>query len=396
MTILVQQKVDQAIGILKEQDIDLWITFVRETSAGGDPVVPLIYGDDGLTWHSALLLTREGERIAVVGQYEAHAAQETGAYPTVIGYDQSIRPHLRELLLRLDPQRIAINTSLNDVMSDGLSHGLYRTLGEILEGTPFVGRMVSAENIISALRGRKTPAEIERITAAVRTTEEIYRLTFDYARPGLTERDIADFMHNQLAERNLGPAWSYSGCPIVNTGPDSPVGHGTPGERIIEPGHVLHIDFGVRQDGYCSDIQRVAYCLKPGEKQAPPAVQKGFDTVASAIQAVAAAMKPGVPGKEMDALARSLIMKAGYPEFMYATGHQMGRQAHDGGGLMGPEWERYGDSPNRPLEAGQVFTVEPGLALPGFGYIGIEEDVLVTDTGAVFISKPQTEIILLS
>lgn len=396
MTLLVQQKVDQAIEILNEMDIDLWLTFVRETSAGGDPVLPLIYGDDGLTWPSALLITRSGERMAILGQFEAHAALETGAYPHVIPYDQSISPILRETLARLDPKRIAINTSLNDVMADGLTHGMYRTLCGILEDTPYVGRLCSAEDVISALRGRKTRVEVEHIRAAIKTTEEIYEQTFRFVRPGVTERQVADFMHAQLTVRGVTAAWSYDGCPIVNAGPDSPVGHGAPGDRPIEPGQILHLDFGVRQDGYCSDIQRVVYYLAPGETSAPSAVQHGFETVVRAIKAVAAVMKPGLPGKEADAVARAMIQEAGYPEFMYATGHQLGRQAHDGGALMGPEWDRYGDSPRRLLEAGQVYTIEPGLAIPGYGYLGIEENVLVTEQGTIFLSTPQTELIVRS
>ena len=120
-----------------------------------------------------------------------------------------------------------------------------------------------------------------------------------------------------------------------------------------------------------------------------------FATVRQAIEAARAAMRPGVLGKEIDAIARKVVTDAGYPEFLYATGHHLGRACHDGGGLLGPEWERYGDTPNRPLEAGHVYTVEPGLFVDGYGYMGLEEDVLVTDEGAIYLGAPQSEVILI-
>jgi len=398
---LTQEKALQAVDILTEKGIDLWLTFVRETSCGADPVLPYIYGDTSLTWQSALIFTRRserlnGERIAIVGRFELEAAQDTGAYTKVIPYDQSVRPALREVIQRLDPAQIAINTSVNNVVADGLTCGMRQVLISILGDTPYADRLCSAEEIISALTGRKTAGEVERIRRAVDEAESIFQRTFAYARLGMSEREIAAYMHDELKMRGLGSGWSFEGCPIVNAGPDSPVGHALPGDLTIQPGYILHIDFGAQYEGYCSDLQRVAYFLKAGETQPPPEVQRGFDTVVRAIQTVVEAMQPGMPGKDLDALARSVITQAGYPEYLYGTGHQLGRRAHDGGGLMAPLWERYGNLPNLPLEAGQVYTVEPGLAVPGYGYIGIEEDMLLTSSGAVYLSNPQKILIVKS
>ena len=393
MSTLVQEKVNQAIAILEEVDIDVWLTFVRETSAGGDPVLPLIYGHD-LTWQSALFLSRSGERVAIVGHFETDPAMRTGAYPTVLAYHDSIRPELLRTLERLNPRHIALNYSVNDVQADGLSYGLYQVLTEYLRGTPFAANIVSAEPIINALRGRKTPGEIERIKSAIQTTLDIYQRTFDYIRVGKTEREIARFMQAQVDELGLETAWERDGCPIVNAGPESPVGHVEPTDLKVTPGQLVHFDFGVRQNGYCSDIQRMMYVLRPDESEAPESVRRAFDTEVRAIREVVAAIKPGVIGRDLDSIARKVVVDAGYPEYKHATGHQVGRMAHDGGALIGPAWERYGTSPSLPLEIGQVFTVEPSIFVPGYGMIGVEEDVLVTEEGAEYLHEPQTELVL--
>jgi len=393
MSSLVQEKVQQAIGILQEMDVDLWLTFVRETSGAGDPVLPLIYGLD-LTWQSALILSKSGERIAIVGRLEAEAARRTGAYDTIIEYDQSIKPELLQLLDHMNPNHIAVNYSINDVHADGLTHGMYQLLCKYLEGTQYLSRLESAEKLHSALRGRKTPHEIERIQAAIRTTYTIFQRTFDYIKIGMTEKEVSDFMHSQLDEFRVQSAWEFINCPTVNAGPDSRIGHVGPTDLKISPGHIVHFDFGVLQDDYCSDIQRVVYFRRPGENTPPPEVQRGFNTVRAAIQRALDEMKPSVTGKLIDEIARHTIIHAGYPEFPYATGHQVGRLVHDGAAILGPEWERYGDTPNYLLEAGQVYTIEPGLAVPGYGYIGLEEDVLVTSGGAQYLGDPQTELII--
>ena len=392
MSTIVQEKVQQAIEILREKNIDAWLTFVRETSAGGDPILPIIYGHD-LTWQSALILTQKGDTYAIVGHFEAETARRTGAYTTVIPYHESIRRNLLHTLERIYPGKIAINYSLNDVHADGLSYGMHQLLVKYFDDTPWEQRLTSAEEVLSALRGRKTEGELARIRGAIETTLKIFDQTFKFTKPGMSEEEIGRFMQQQMSEMGVGPAWDINNCPTVNAGPESPVGHVGPGAIKLERGQLLHIDFGVQQQEFCSDIQRVAYYLKPGESQAPDEVRRAFDTVVQAIQAAVKAMVPGTLGKDVDAVARKTVTDAGYPEYKYATGHHLGRLAHDGAGLLGPTWERYGDTPNYPLEAGQVYTIEPGVDVPGYGYVGLEEDVLVTNTGTVFLSEPQTELI---
>lgn len=393
MSKLIQEKVQQAVKLLQENNLDTWLTFVRETSANHDPVLDLIYGHD-LTWQSALILTKSGDNFAIVGHYESETAKRIGAYNRIIPYHESIRDHLISVLEEANPQSIAINYSINDVLADGITHGMYLLLRDYLNGTPWNERLVSAEPLIRSLRGRKTRKEISNIRAAISTTEKIYQETFDQLHLGLSEIDISDFMHAKVEELGLTTAWEYTHCPTVNIGPDSPVGHVSPTNIKIKPGCIVHFDFGIKQDGYCSDIQRVVFFREEGQKRAPEAVQKGFETVVRAIQETAAQIKPGMRGVEVDAISRNIITSSGYPEYKYATGHHVGQLAHDGAGILGPPWERYGDTPNYPIESNQVYTLEPGIAIQGYGYIGLEEMILVTDTGAEFLTKPQLELIL--
>ena len=392
---LFQEKVNQAIEILKEEQIDLWLTFVRETSGVRDPVLDLLIGPNDLTWPSALILTRNGEKIAIIGNLEKDAIERLKVFDTILGYDTAVSGPLRETIIRLNPDRIAVNTSRNNVHADGLTHAMYEILREHLKDTSYSDRLVSAEPIINALRGRKTPTELERIRKAVEITEEIYKKTFDYIKLGMTELEISEYMHKLAHDYNVGFAWPEESCPAVNSGPNSPVGHSGPTNIKVERGHIIHFDFGVKYEDYCSDIQRIAYVLREGETEASPEVQRGFITNRTAIEKSREAMKAGITGHSIDVISREIVIDAGYPEYQHALGHQLGRVAHDGGALLGPLWEKYGDSPNQTLEVGQVFTIEPSLPVPNYGHIGLEEDVVITAKGAEYIGEPQREIVLI-
>jgi len=388
---LIREKVRQAIGILNEKGIDAWLTFVRETGQTRDPVLDLIL-DLNVTWVSAFLLTAKGDRIVIVGRFDRENVAALGVWDPVIGYDESIREPLVETLQRLNPREIAINYSENDPAADGLTHGMWCLLHRMLSGTPFVGRLISAEDLIGALRGRKTPLEVEAIRRAVETTEVLFAELGSFLRPGRSEREIQAFVHERMRAMGVEPAWDPDYCPIVAIGPDAPVGHAMPGDRSVTTGVLVHVDMGVRQDGFCSDMQRVWYVLREGEGEPPLEVQRAFQAVRAAIQAGFQALRPGVQGWEVDAAARRTLTQWGYPEYLHALGHHIGRTVHDGSTVLGPRWERYGQTPYGVVEAGNVFTLELGVKVPGYGYIGLEEDVLVTPRGAEWISHPQAEL----
>ena len=269
---------------------------------------------------------------------------------------------------------------------------MWTTLLDILKGTPYA-RMISAEDIINALRGRKTATEISRVKDAIVDTEAIFDEITATLRPGLSEIEIAEFTHERMQARGLTTAWDYDYCPVVDAGPESPVGHAAPTQLQTQRGRLLHIDFGVAKHGYVSDMQRTWYLLQEGETKPPAEAQRGFDAVRAAILAGADALRPGAKGWEVDRAARSTLIKTGYPEYLHATGHHIGQTVHDGATVLGPRWERYGESINGLVEPGNIFTLELGVQVPSLGFVGLEEDVLVKDSGIEWLSKPQTELI---
>lgn len=387
-----REKIDQAKALVAASGIDVWLTFVRETAGGGDPLLPLLV-DGGFTWQTALLITRDGRAIAVLGNYDAEPLEASGDWDEVVPYVQGIR---EPLLAALEGAcgtlpRIAVNMSKDDVKADGLTHGMFLSLVEMLKGTRFEGSLETAEDLARALRGQKTDGEIARMREALRETDVLFDDIAAFAGVGVSERAVYDHVHRLAAERGLGFSWDPAGDPIVNSGPHSMVGHGIPSESIVlEPGHVFHVDLGIVKDRYSSDIQRCWYVS--GGEEVPDDVLRAQAAVLAAIDAGFRTLRPGVPGWEVDAAARAALVAAGYDEYLHALGHQVGLVAHDGGGILGPRWERYGRTPDLPVEERQVYTLELGVTVPGRGYLGLEEMVVVGPDGAEYLSQPQRDM----
>lgn len=388
---LVLEKQKQAIEILNEKNIDMWLTFVRETGNLKDPMMDMIVGT-GATWHSAFIITKTGETIAIIGSLEEANMKTVGTFKTIIPYLKSIREDLIKTIEELNPKNIAINYSRNSSLADGLTYGVFLELVDLLKDTPYVDRFVSSEGIVAALRGRKSEAEVGYIKEAIKETLIIFDQVTNFIEPGKSEKDVAEFVKGICKEKGFDLAWDEEHCPAVFSGPDTAGAHSGPTNNKIQRGHVINMDFGIKLNGYCSDLQRTWYVLKENETEPPAEVIRGFNVIVDSIQKSFDAIKPGKKGWEIDEIARSFIVENGYEEYPHGLGHQVGRVAHDGGALLGPRWERYGNIPYLEIEKNNIFTIEPRLPIKNYGIATIEEIIVVHEDGAEFLSKPQKEI----
>lgn len=388
-----KEKIEQAVEILNEKNIDMWLTFVRESSINHDSAMDMVVGTNS-TWQAAFMISKDGETTAIVGSLEEGNFVKTGLYKNVVGYVKSIKEPFTDYLNKKSPKSIAINFSKNSVLADGLTYGLYQVLLDHLQGTIYSERLMSSEEIISALRGRKSETELSLMKEAAAETLKIFDETTKFIKPGITELDIAAFVKKITTERGYEFAWEETHCPAVFAGPDPEGPHSGPTEKKVQKGTMINMDFGIKYKGYCSDIQRTWYVLNDGEDKAPEEVQKGFEVIRDSIQMVADKIRPGLKGVDMDKIARDHITGNGYPEYPHGLGHQLGKTAHDGVGGLFPAWDRYGNAPFMELEKNQVYTIEPRLPVDGFGVSTIEEEVYLTENGCEFITEPQKELIL--
>ncbi|NUM71038.1 MAG: aminopeptidase P family protein [Ignavibacteriaceae bacterium] len=391
---LLTEKIKQTVEILNEKNIDMWLIFVKESSAIHDPSLDIVVGTN-VTWHSAFMIMKDGSTHAFVGSLDVSNTKDCTAFENVYGYLKSLKEPFVEFLYKYDPANIAVNYSKNTNLADGLTHGMYLTLVDYLRDTKYLNRLISSEEIVSSLRGRKSAREIDLMRTSVKETERIFDEVTGFIKPGRTEKEIAQFILGKVSERGYETAWDVEHCPAVFTGPDTAGAHAGPTDRKVEKGHLLNIDFGVKINGYCSDMQRTWYILRDGETDAPENVKKGFYVLRDSIRLAGEKLKPGVTGCEVDDVARGHITSNGYDEYPHGLGHQLGRSAHDAGPGLFPRWEKYGTLPYIPLEKSQVFTIEPRLNVEGHGIVTMEEEVVLTESGCEYLSVPQTELILI-
>ena len=244
--------------------------------------------------------------------------------------------------------------------------------------------LVEVDDDLLNQRAVKGPDEVGAIQKALKIQQNAYRELLDFIEPGMTEAELTAFLEYRM--RSLG-ADGHSFPTIVAADANAALPHAIPGQKKVEKGGIILIDWGARWGGYCSDLTRV---VALGEM--PGQVREIYQIVLDAQLKAIDAIRPGVKLREVDGVARKHIEDAGYGErFGHSLGHGIGLDIHEQ-----PTLSQRADE-NATLEPGHVVTVEPGIYLPGIGGVRIEDDVLVTEKGAEVLSDlpkdPESAII---
>lgn len=229
------------------------------------------------------------------------------------------------------------------------------------------------ERELIRIRARKNPDEIEAMRQAIAYSEKALEKLLGEIQPGMTERQIAARLERLLFDAGCD-ALAFD--TLIQTGENSDNPHGSTTDRRLEPNDFLLIDFGGKVNGYPADITRT-FCLgEPTEE-----MERIYDIVLEANEAAKEAAAPGVPMSAVDKAARDVIEAAGYGEyFTHRTGHGLGLDTHE-------PIPQIAAGVDDPLEAGMVFTIEPGIYVPGLGGVRIEDDVLVTEEGVEILTS---------
>jgi Xaa-Pro dipeptidase len=351
------------------------------TRAGLDAVAaiagPNLYYLTGLSFHlserpTVGLFPARGEPVLVAGNLE-ESKVTTGAPYALRGfyYTDAAGPVLAfrdaAAALGLPRPRLGVETRRMRVMELRLLEDAFSQL-----------QVEAAEPIFAGLRMTKDSQEQALMRQAVEIAEQAMRATLPSIRPGQTEREIAAELVVQTLRAGSDAELPFS--PIVASGPNSALPHASVTDRALQPGDLLTIDWGASTGGYFSDLTRT-FAIG----QVDPELETVYNLVKDANAAALSAARPGVLAADIDRAARQVIENGGYGAyFVHRVGHGLGLEGHEDPSMHGQN--------ETSLEEGMTFTIEPGIYLPGQGGVRIEDNVVVTASGAESFSSLPREL----
>ena len=363
MTEMIRERISKIRELMAEKKLDGFMVLIEENRR----YLSGFTGEDHQFDESAgaLLISEDAQVLATDSRFELQARQEAPLFETVI-YRNTLAKELAALVDRFHIRKLGFE-------SVRVSVHQHANFQNELEGKAV--ELIPSETLVEILRQVKSDEEIERTRAALSLAEDVFRHVAKSLKPGMSEKSVAWAM--EMGMRQAG-ADSLSFPVIVAAGPNSALPHAIPSDREIQAGEPILFDWGAKLNGYCSDTTRTVIIGKPDDT-----FLKVHRTVLEAQQKAIAAIKTGVSSKTVDGLARGHINQSGYEgKFGHGLGHGTGLAVHEA-----PRLSPLKDS---QLESGMIVTVEPGIYLPEWGGVRIENQVVVRPEGPMVLNGLST------
>jgi Xaa-Pro aminopeptidase len=324
----------------------------------------------GFTGSSGYLIITQEQAILLTDFRYMTQAPAQARYFQVIEHGPKAIESVKEILNKQSVKRLGFEQ--NEV-----TFGIYQTYAAAL--API--QLVPTDALVETLRIFKDTTELQIMQEAADLADQTFTYILTKLKPGVSEKEIA--LDMEIYMRKHG-ATSSSFDTIVASGERSALPHGVASDRLLQTNEFVKLDFGAYYHGYCSDLTRTVVLGQPTEKH-----KQIYDIVLEAQLLTLEKLKPGMSGREADAIARNVITQAGYGDhFGHGTGHGLGMEIHEA-----PRLSLQSDT---ILEPGMVVTVEPGIYIPGFGGVRIEDDVVITENGIRVLTKSSKDFTVIA
>ncbi len=320
---------------------------------------------DGEDAHALAITSEEASLLTDSRYFEALSRAAEGTEFEVVLVRENLYVTLCERLGEKGIEVVALEANV--------PYGRFRFISE-----RFSGRVEVIDGWVEDARQVKDSEEVRRIAAAAELTDRAFSHILDRVVPGVTEWELA--LELEMFMRREGSD-GVAFAPIVASGPNSALPHARVTHRVIEAGDFVKLDFGARVDGYCADMTRTIVAGRASDRQ-----RELHSAVLEANLAGIAAVRAGVPGNVIDSQARGVLEARGLAEYFgHGLGHGVGMEVH--------ELPSVSPRATRSVPAGSVITIEPGVYVPGFGGVRIEDLVVVEEQGARVLSRSEKTLI---